>query len=92
MPKSYTGLWKPANIRALTAMYPECIRSVDMAKTNTAFAHATKTPTTAQKPSNMPSVTGTGSVYLSVRDVVLGPNRSKTFTPKSDHPGSADKK
>jgi hypothetical protein len=67
-------------------------RSVDMAKTNTSFSHAGKTSTVAPKISNTPSVTGTGSVYLSVRDVVFGPNRSKTITPKSDRAGTADKK
>jgi len=60
-----------------------------MAKINTVFANATKMSTTAPKISNTPSVTGTGSVYLSVRDLVLGP---KTSTPKSDRAGSADKK
>jgi hypothetical protein len=60
-----------------------------MAKTNTVFSHATKTSTAAPKISNTPSVTGTGSVYLSVRDVVLGP---KTSTPRPDRAGSADKK
>jgi hypothetical protein len=63
-----------------------------MAKANIAFSHATKTSTTAPKISNTPSVTGTGSVYLSVSDVVFGPNRLKTFTPKSDRAGSAGKK
>jgi len=42
-----------------------------MAKINTVFANATKMSTTAPKISNTPSVTGTGSVYLSVRDLVL---------------------
>jgi hypothetical protein len=60
-----------------------------MAKTNIAFSRATKTSTTAPKISNTPSVTGTGSVYLSVRDIVLGP---KTSIPKSDRAASADKK
>jgi hypothetical protein len=63
-----------------------------MAKTNTAFSHVGKTSTVAPKISNTPSITGTGSVYLSVRDVVFGPNRLKAFTPKSDRAGSADKK
>jgi hypothetical protein len=63
-----------------------------MAKINTASSHAGKTSTVAPKFSNTPSVTGTGSVYLSVRDVVFGPNRLKTFTPKSDRAGPADKK
>jgi hypothetical protein len=62
-----------------------------MAKTNTAFSHAGKTSTVAPKISNTPSVTGTGSVYLSVRDVVFGPNRLKT-SPKSGRAGSTDKK
>jgi hypothetical protein len=63
-----------------------------MAKTTTAFSRAGKTSTVAPKFSNTPSVTGTGSVYLSVRDVVFGTNRLKTVTPKSDRAGSADKK
>jgi hypothetical protein len=60
-----------------------------MAKTNTAFSHATKAAPTAPKMSNTPSVTGSGSVYLSVRDVVLGP---KTCPSKSERTGYADKK
>ena len=67
-------------------------RSADMAKINIAFSRAGKTSTVAPKFSKTPSVTGTGSVYLSVRDVVFGPNRLKTFTSKSDRAGSADKK
>jgi hypothetical protein len=52
-----------------------------MSKQNNAFANDAKTPATAPKISNTPIVTGTGSVYWNVRDIVFGPNRA---TPTGD--------
>lgn len=87
--KATTTLCKAFNIAGSRIRYSERTRSVEMAKTNTAFASAAKTATTAPKASNTTTVTRSGSVYLSVRDVVLGPRSCPT---KSDNAGSADKK
>jgi hypothetical protein len=48
-----------------------------MSKTNTPFANQAK-PDTSSTPqiSNTPIVTGTGSMYWNVRDIVFGPNRT----------------
>jgi hypothetical protein len=51
---------------------------------NKAFANDAKsTEPTAPQISNTPVITGTGSVYWNVRDIVFGPNRT---TPDSSKP------
>jgi hypothetical protein len=53
-----------------------------------AFANDAKSsPETAPQISNTPVITGTGSVYWNVRDIVFGPNRA---TPDSQRIKSDD--
>jgi hypothetical protein len=47
-----------------------------MSKSTNAFADDAITPATTPKISNTPMITGTGSVYWNVRDIVFGPNRA----------------
>lgn len=62
-----------------------------MRKTNTALANLEKSSNTTQR-SSTSSVTGSGAVYLSVRDLVLGSNRSKAPASKSNRSDSSGKK
>jgi hypothetical protein len=80
MAKSHTALSKLVNICAWGKW---CVLkalqgwSALMSKPNNAFANCTKSPA-APPPqiSNTPMVTGTGSVYWNVRDIVYAPERS----------------
>jgi hypothetical protein len=75
--KNNTASGKLFIIRALGMFFPSVCRSDKMSKTNSPFANDAKQVTsTAPQISNTPIVTGTGSMYWNVRDIVFGPNRT----------------
>ncbi len=86
--KANTAINNLFTIRVLGIFFPSVRRSDKMSKTNSSVANDAKQhASTEPQISNTPIVTGTGSMYWNVRDIVFGPNRA---TPDDRRPSSGD--